>query len=284
MAQAGFQSLFLGLESTNPRQLKQISKTFTSLETVQQWIYAFKEKGVYAAVSLIVGLPGWRVSDTATDVANLIYRAIPFWSNPYYMIPGSTDYKRAYQADPEGISRVLLSSDQYGFMLPYSYGKRQELYWSWVYAQACAQWTKFILRIDLSRSQVGLLDVAQEFIEYCWRDNLEHSATAGVNARPSWAVEDGDMLVVGVKGCDCFCGVQLPRKSHQSHINPIGYCLPSGDMIAAVLSIARGIPLESREQKCSLGGKSEFCEFRISQRRLGIETHDAFIVALEEIR
>ena len=278
MAKAGVSELFLGLESTDTYQLRRMAKTFTSLEKVQHWITAFQDKGVQSSASIIVGAPGSDIVATAKDVGKLLRKQIPYWSNPYYQIPGSIDHARDNRNAPLSPDDFIVDTDQYGFAFSPSMSSRHELYWSWLYAQSCSEWGDFLLdRMSHCSLDDFVNSAAKALVSYC-KSHVPNTRAAGV---PAWPHEV-DILhgrsVISLSPEFCFCGAQhVMRGISESVILEGGVCLPSGDMLAAAISIISGIPLQSREIICCLTSSSNVCKFQFEYRDEGLDTHRAFL-------
>src|SRR5437764_156861 len=67
MVGAGFRSLFFGLETTEPAQLRKLRKGFTSVDQVRAGADWFLEEGAEVGASLIVGLLGQDLDQAAQD-------------------------------------------------------------------------------------------------------------------------------------------------------------------------------------------------------------------------
>jgi len=282
MADAGFRSLFIGLETTSESRLHRIGKAFTSLQRVESLIRLCGEHSIDAKASLIVGLPGQLVEDIAVDVANLLSRNIPFWSNPYYLAPGSDDFA-LFQAKLNGSDeRVTIWTDQYYFPPIHASLTREDWYWSWMLSQAVAEWPEFISGAIVAgvMPAARIDEVVDSFIAHIRNRGVSNPVTAGIAATPvSARIRDGQVCIVMDSG-GCFCDSQhLIGSKRQS--SPLGVCQPAGDLCAAAISLSVGRSIGLQEIECRLSRGSQNCEFALVDNGVTLTVLEVFRRTIE---
>ena len=236
MARAGFRDLFLGLESTDPARLKEIGKSFTSLNRVGDGHRWFAARDVEVAASLIVGLPHQSVAEIARDLANLLRRGIRFWSNPFYPIPGSPDYETCMSEGLIEETTDFVLFDQFNFAIPTSCFTAHELYDVWVLAQTIAHWPGYMLEAFASGLIASSLPVAAaKLVEQA----IAKRATGTLKERlecPAepydWFEAEGACHVV-VHADTCFAALNQVPAAHA----PLELNLFTADVVAAALSL-----------------------------------------------
>jgi radical SAM superfamily enzyme YgiQ (UPF0313 family) len=238
MARAGFRDLFLGLESTDDQRLRKIEKRFTSLRQVSAGYQWFTERGVSAAASLIVGLPGQGAREIAVDIMNLVCRKIRFWCNPFYPIPGSPDHATcaAQGLISEDTDYVLF--DQFNFAIGTSHFDRAALYRMWLMTQTIAHWPDYVCegrtgagRNDLAGAIARLVEVAQHK-----RRSVPGAARLECPAEPCGYARRGNGFVISVHSDSCFAAVNNVSDWQQyPEINRY-----TADVVATALSLYLG--------------------------------------------
>ena len=258
MVSAGFQSLFLGLETTDPERLRKIRKGFTSLAKVNDGAGLFAEQGVDVGASLIVGLLGQECAELARDSVNLMLAGVRFWTNPFYPIPGSPDFEQCLRTRLITLDTELALYDQFNFAIGSDRLSPAELYWACVATQAMANWTAYLLAgAELrQRGPVGLAEALEQILVHS-RDLFGPHGELEVPAVP--VAVDGGLVRVHPDGC--FHSIQrvdagaLPDRS----------CTFTGDVLAAGVSLYTGLPYRA-DQLPSDGSGS--CAFVLSAERV----------------
>lgn len=248
MATAGFRELFLGLESTDLQRLRLIAKRFTSPDQVSEGYKWFTSRGVVTSASLIVGLPGQGTREIARDVATLLLRGIKFWSNPFYPIPGSPDYRTCMSQGLITEETDFALFDQFNFATRTSELTAEELYWIYTMTQAASHWPGFVLDgcrnpgpsatfdpTALEETCRGLVASTRRLRELARGDALE------CPAEPCGVVRVGDDLYLATAARSCFGAVHLlPDWRRHADINRY-----TGDLIAMALSIVTGTEIDA---------------------------------------
>lgn len=258
MAGAGFRSLFLGLETTNPKDLRRIRKGFTSMTKVAEGVHGFEERGVRASASLITGLPGHDIQQVADDCVRLAVEGVPFGSNPFYPIPGSADYGRFLQSGLIADDTELALFEGFNFAVGNDSMSPAELYWTWAAAQAISQWPQLLLDIDgSSASRTTLTDAIGKLISASTSRTLRRRGYEYL-AVPVQA--SGNRILVSDSGC--FCTFQKVRERRLGG-GPIDFCIPTGDILAMAIAILVGENIEAIPVGSNVHRPGEGCRFEL---------------------
>ena len=99
-SQAGCCSVFIGMESLNPRNLADAGKTQNHTEQYGEAVRAWRNARVRVQVGYIVGLPHDTEESVGADVERLIREVQPDQASFFMMIPlpGSADHKRLVES------------------------------------------------------------------------------------------------------------------------------------------------------------------------------------------
>jgi B12 binding domain/Radical SAM superfamily len=260
MAAAGFRSLFLGLETTDPAHLRKMRKGFTSVDRVQDGIALFEERGVSARTTLIVGLLGQSIRGAAQDVIELARRHIYFGVNPIYPIPSSSDHTEFLRLGLVGADTDLALLEGFNFAIGSNLMSASELYWVWVAAKALSQWPSYILDGARSRAGGALLPTGAGISRLLAEHPVELSeAPIGFETigAPVPGAEHGVRMDHGY----CFCDHQMLREL-RTGTGPADFCVVAGDIIAAAVGMHTGTLLAATQTASRVAG-APFCEFRI---------------------
>ncbi|MGB9606392.1 MAG: B12-binding domain-containing radical SAM protein, partial [Bryobacteraceae bacterium] len=95
-ARAGCSTVFIGMESVNPRNLKEAGKTQNQAQDYGHMIAAWRAAGVRTHVGYIIGFPGDTEESVREDVRRLIHEVRPDQASFFMMVPlpGSEDHRR----------------------------------------------------------------------------------------------------------------------------------------------------------------------------------------------
>ncbi len=266
---AGFRSLFLGLETTDPARLRQIRKGFTSLTKVQNGVRMFDREGVDVGASLIVGLLGQDVRAIAQDSINVARSGIRFWTNPFYPIPGSTDFNQCIADGLIAADTEYALFDQYNFAVGSTQLTPQQLYWAWVATQALAQWSPYVFDGGPAETVDEALRALVGFVAD--RGLIGSPTEMDVAAAP--VASAGTR--VALHRPSCFCAL------HALHGDdlPDDLCQFSGDAVAAAVSLRIRRPV----QATPAGRTSDVCSFVLGESTDEVwdETVTTFDAALD---
>jgi hypothetical protein len=255
MAAAGFRSLFLGLEATDPARLREIRKGFTSLDKVEAGVGWFRSRGVDASASLIVGLPGQTLTDVARDSLNLVRRGVRFWTNPFYPVPGSPDFQRCNELGLIDDDTECALFDQFNFAFGSDELSPEELYWAWVSTQALAQWPEYALEGSERRragERLGHAAAAERLLE----DSAGlMGSDRGLEVPAVPVALEGERVVMHPDGC--FCSLHGLADGGA----PASLCTFSGDVVAAAVALYCAEPAACEQVATAAGG--EGCAFRL---------------------
>ncbi len=252
MAAAGFRSLFLGLETTDRTRLLKIRKGFTSLEKVRTGARLFTERGVDVGASLIVGLLGQDSAALVRDSINLMLVDVRFWTNPFYPIPGSPDFRQCLSNGLISQDTELALYDQFNFAIGSDLLSPAQLYWAWVSTQAMCQWPKYVLEGAAARRegrQIGLAEGLDQLLAHS-ADLFRPDGGLEVPAVPV-AIE-GNLIHVHPEGC--FDSMHHLHGKHQ----PRGLCMFTGDVLAAALSLHTGTTWTASQLAQKIDGRCVF--------------------------
>ena len=123
---------FIGLETTSEERLKDIKKTFTSVDKVQHLTELFKKNGMNIGASLVVGFPNQTVDQMIDDIVELIQRNIRFGTaNPCYPIPKSQLYEECLERGFVDEKMDYTWYDEFNFPLETNLFTRKEMYELW---------------------------------------------------------------------------------------------------------------------------------------------------------
>ncbi len=253
MVAAGFESLFFGLETTDVERLRRMRKGFTSLPKVAAGASLFEKYGLSVNGSLIAGLPGQALGEIVQDSVNCAVQRVRFYTNPFYPIPGSPDYRTCLE---KGLIDPLTEPalfDQFNFAFGNGELTAEQLYWAWIGTQALALWPDYLVEGSARREggPVTPAEAARRLVEHSSRlkssgQRLDVCAVV----RDCRVVEEG--LLVETSREDCFCAVQRVaddvRRSGTADL-----CLFSGDVIAAAIACYTGVPLAAEQIASEVG-------------------------------
>lgn len=98
-ARAGCSTVFIGMESLNPGNLKQAGKTQNRVEDYADMVAAWRQAGVRTHVGYIIGFPDDTEESVRDDVRRLIEDVRPDQASFFMMtpLPGSRDHQRLVQ-------------------------------------------------------------------------------------------------------------------------------------------------------------------------------------------
>jgi hypothetical protein len=260
MAAAGFRSLFLGLETTDPEHLRTIRKGFTSVDKVQDGISLFEARGVSARTTLIVGLLGQSIRGAAQDVIELARRHMYFGVNPIYPIPSSSDYNEFWRLGLVSAETDLALLEGFNFAIGSNLIAADELYWVWVAAKALSQWPSYILggaRARACGDQVPPQEAILRLLEESRVELGEVPLGFEMIGAPIPGPEGGVRMDHGY----CFCDHQMLQEL-RTGTGPSDFCVVAGDIVAAAISMHTGTPLAATQTASRVAG-APFCEFRI---------------------
>jgi radical SAM superfamily enzyme YgiQ (UPF0313 family) len=260
MAAAGFRSLFLGLETTDPAHLRKIRKGFTSVDKVQDGISLFEARGVSARTTLIVGLLGQSIKGAAQDVIELARRHIYFGVNPIYPIPSSSDHAEFMRLGLISAETDLALLEGFNFAVGSNLISAAELYWVWVAAKALSQWPSYIVDGAEARARGARPSPGAALARLLERHPAElREAPIGFETigAPIPGAEDGVRMDRGY----CFCDHQMVREL-RTGTGPGDFCVVAGDIVAAAVSMHAGTLLTAAQTASRVAG-APFCEFRI---------------------
>ncbi|MCS7313909.1 MAG: radical SAM protein [Bryobacterales bacterium] len=94
-ARAGCSTVFIGMESLNPRNLAEANKTQNRADDFARMISAWREAGVRTHVGYIIGFPNDTEESVRQDVERLIHEVQPDQASFFMMVPlpGSEDHR-----------------------------------------------------------------------------------------------------------------------------------------------------------------------------------------------
>jgi len=98
-ARAGCRTVFIGMESLNPENLREAGKTQNRAQDYNQLIAAWRQAGVKTHVGYIIGFPDDSEESVRQDVDRLIHEVQPDQASFFMMtpLPGSRDHQRLVQ-------------------------------------------------------------------------------------------------------------------------------------------------------------------------------------------
>ncbi len=98
-ARAGCSTVFIGMESVNPRNLAQAGKTQNRADDYARMISAWRQAGIRTHVGYIIGFPDDTAESVREDVERLIREVQPDQASFFMMVPlpGSEDHRRLVQ-------------------------------------------------------------------------------------------------------------------------------------------------------------------------------------------
>jgi radical SAM superfamily enzyme YgiQ (UPF0313 family) len=102
-ARAGCSNVFIGMESINPRNLKDAGKTQNHVQQYRDLIDAWHEAKISTHVGYIIGFPQDTEESVRQDVNGLMTEVRPHRASFFMMtpLPGSQDHKRMVEAGTE---------------------------------------------------------------------------------------------------------------------------------------------------------------------------------------
>lgn len=275
MVSAGFQSLFLGLETTDKERLRKIRKGFTSLEQVNYGAGLFSAAGVDVGASLIVGLLGQSCAELARDAVNLMMVDVRFWTNPFYPIPGSPDFQQCLKLGLIFVDTELALYDQFNFAIGSDQLSPAELYWSTVTTQGMAQWSRHLTEGARCRSrgeEPSLAEALAELLAHS-RDLFGPHGELEVPAVPVEVEHTAVGAVVRLHPDGCFHAVQRIDPA----LAPERSCTFTGDVLASVITLYSGVPHAAVQLPHDGSGR---CAFAITRG----STDSSFIAVTTAIR
>ncbi|MGK5729446.1 B12-binding domain-containing radical SAM protein [Streptomyces sp. URMC 124] len=279
MVAAGFESLFFGLETTDAARLRRMRKGFTSLPKVAAGASLFRRHGLDVNGSLIVGLPGQSLADIAQDSVNCALAGVRFYTNPFYPIPGSADYRTCLTAGLIDSLTEPALFDQFNFAFGNGEVTPEEMYWAWSVTQAMALWPRYFEEGSLRRERggedgggVSLAEAADRLVAHS-RALLATGRRMDVpalvrDARTVGPVGGGDGntgagVWVRTDPGSCFCATQQVVGAGHALADAPGLCLYSGDVIAAALAAYTGVPHAAAQRTSAAAGDAEGCTFEV---------------------
>ncbi|WP_170211955.1 B12-binding domain-containing radical SAM protein [Saccharothrix australiensis] len=258
MVSAGFESLFFGLETTDVKRLRKMRKGFTSLPKVAEGASLFEKYGLSVNGSLIAGLPGQTLTEIVQDSVNCAVREVRFYTNPFYPIPGSPDYRTCLA---EGLIDPLTEPalfDQFNFAFGNGELTSEQLYWTWIGTQAMALWPRYAVEGSTRRAD-GPVTPAEAA-----RRLVEHSAALKASGQrldvcavvQDYRVVEGGLLVRTARE-NCFCAIQRVADDVR-RTGTTDLCLFSGDVIAAAIAGYTGVPHAAEQVASDVGQGCSF--------------------------
>ncbi|KFZ76994.1 hypothetical protein ED92_38440 [Amycolatopsis sp. MJM2582] len=260
MVDAGFRSLFLGLETTEPARLRKLRKGFTSVEKVRAGAGWFLDQGVEVSASLIVGLLGQDLTRAAQDAARLATAGLGFGSNPFYPIPGSTDYENCLRHGIIAHDTELGLFEGFNFAVGSDLLSPEDVYWAWVYAQALSFWPGYVLE-GVGRPE----HEAEASIETTLSGlSAWHSKQSSRADRFELLAAPGRVVgsTVELTESGCFCRLQKVRELTEGG-GPADFCACSGDIVAAAAGLHHGRPLSAYQVSSAVRDPGRLCSFDI---------------------
>ncbi len=96
---AGGQTVFIGMESINPENLKAAGKNQNHVEEYQQLIEAYRSAGMSTHVGYIIGFPGDTADSVRRDLASLMEQVRPDHASFFMLtpLPGSQDHLQMFR-------------------------------------------------------------------------------------------------------------------------------------------------------------------------------------------
>ena len=273
MVGAGFRSLFLGLETTEPARLRKLRKGFTSVDKVRAGAGWFLDEGVEVSASLIVGLLGQDLTRAARDAARLATAGIGFGSNPFYPIPGSTDHETCLRQGLITHDTELALFEGFNFAVGNDVLSPEQVYWAWVYAQAVSFWPGYVLENfgDTCSIEQALADLT------AWQARLPHGRADRFEVLA--APESAHANVVRMSRTGCFCRLQRVRELGTGG-GPADFCTVSGDIVAAATALRSGSPLSARQVSSAVHTPGAACAFEVTDGApvpAVADVHDAYL-------
>ncbi|MEU1673674.1 radical SAM protein [Streptomyces roseifaciens] len=266
MVGAGFESLFFGLETTDAVRLRRMRKGFTSLPKVAAGASLFRRHGLDVNGSLIVGLPGQTLADMAQDSVNCALAGVRFYTNPFYPIPGSADYRTCLTSGLIDSLTEPALFDQFNFAFGNGEVSPEEMYWAWAVTQAMALWPRYFEEGGLRRGRGGEVPLAEaaDRLAAHSRALLATGRRMDVPAlvRDARVTDEGTALVRTDPG-SCFCATQRVVGDGRAAADAPELCLYSGDVIAAALSGYTGVPHAAAQRASAAAGDAEGCAFEV---------------------
>jgi len=263
MVQAGFDDLFLGLETTDAARLRKMRKGFTSLDKVSAGVALFEKFGLSASAAIIVGLPDQSLDAIIQDAVNLVLAGVEFWTNPFYPIYGSPDYQTCLS---QGIVDPLTDPalfDQFNFAFANGVLAADELYTVWVGTLAMALWPKYVVEGAERREQgpVTVAEAGERLVEHSMAQ-LDPASPEELPATVRAVQERADGLLALSHPLGCVCVMQHvadPDKGAGAE----QFCRFAGDMIAAAIALYTGEAQVSSQVGAQTAGDVEGCSFII---------------------
>ena len=248
MARAGVRQLFFGLESTDAQTRRKLKKGFARIDEIQALIHVARRLGIYAFVSVIIGLPQQTPQDMADGYAETFLRGIADSANPYYPIAGTELFR---QAEAEG----LLPESDLEWYEPMNFPLEGKTFTRSDVADA------FILGLALAHPSYKMLH--RKFLQ-----STQRSAELLVEALEQLHIvieagSDGELLLAPHR---CFCEEQGLLYKHAATIaehSPAEICGPAGRMLQIVLQLWSGRFYTCEEVACRVRGTGQKCIFRV---------------------
>jgi radical SAM superfamily enzyme YgiQ (UPF0313 family) len=134
-ARAGCASVFIGVESLNPRNLRDVRKTQNNVAQYRMLIDAWHEAGVCTQVGYIIGMPNDTEESVRSDIDRLIREVRPDRAAFFMMtpLPGSEDHRWMIEAGTQLASDYNLFDSCHETML---HPAMKEGAWSRAYRSA----------------------------------------------------------------------------------------------------------------------------------------------------
>ncbi|MFG1953692.1 B12-binding domain-containing radical SAM protein [Micromonospora sp. NPDC048830] len=263
MVSAGFDDLFLGLETTDAARLRKMRKGFTSLDKVSAGVALFEKFGLRASAAIIVGLPDQTLDAIVQDAVNLTLAGVEFWTNPFYPIYGSPDYQTCLT---RGIVDPLTDPaffDQFNFAFANGVLEADELYTAWVGTLAMALWPGYVLEGEERRRQgpVSVAEAGARLVEHSMAQlDPDDPEELPATVRAVRETADGLLALGHPQGCVCV----------MQHVADVvkgagadQFCRFAGDMIAAAIALYSGVPQVSAQVGAQTAGDTEGCSFLV---------------------
>lgn len=267
MVDAGFDSLFFGLETTDVKRLRTMRKGFTSLPKVAEGASLFRRHGLDVNGSLIVGLPGQGLGEIAQDAVNCALAGVRFYTNPFYPIPGSPDYRTCLNEGLLDPTTEPALFDQFNFAFGNGKLDAREMYWAWVVTQAMALWPRYFAE-GSARRECGEEPTAASSAARLVEHSAELRATGRRPDVPALVRDFADLgsaLRLRTDPEECFCATQgVVGRGAPDAKGAAELCLYVGDVIAAALGAYTGGAYTARQLTSAAAGDQEGCTFELT--------------------
>lgn len=265
MVSAGFDDLFLGLETTDATLLRKMRKGFTSLSKVSDGVALFKRFGLKASAAIIVGLPEQSLDAIAQDAINMVLGGIEFWTNPFYPIPGSPDFETCLALGIVDPTTEPAFFDQFNFAFGNSPLTPDEIYWAWINTITMALWPGYFIE-GAERRESGPVTVAEagaRLVDFSM-PLLDPGNPNELPATVRAIRQTKNGLLAQSHPLGCVCVTQ-----HVADVRRGGgatqLCRLAGDMIAAAVAGYTGRPQVGEQVRAQTAGDTDGCAFIIRE-------------------